>query len=101
MGHHIPALPPPIMLPMPKTEGARWRPRIQARAGSLAETEQAAEGEEVYAVEAAQRDKAERRKRSDAKHPLPRGGTLTAQALSDDTLRILLIGQEHVFDGTG
>ncbi len=89
------------MLPMPKTEAARWRPRIQARAGSLAQTEETAEGEEVYAVEAAQKDKAERRKRSEAKHPQPRGGTLTAQALSDDTLRTLLIGQEHVFDGAG
>jgi hypothetical protein len=101
MGHHIPALPPPILLPMPKTEAARWRPRIQARAGSVAETEEAAEGEEVYAVEAAQKDKAERRKRSDARHPQLRGGTLTAQTLSDDTLRTLLIGQEHVLNGAG
>ena len=97
MGHHVHALPPPMIQQMPKLEKPRWRPRVRPD-GTRATDE--GEAEEIQA----------------AKHPVERvarkgpgqqqggGGRQRraggpAAALSDDSLRAVLAGQEDVLSG--
>jgi hypothetical protein len=102
MGHHVHALPPPIIGLTPKTEKPRSRPRL--RAAQEPDGAQAAdEGDQVSAAagpldeNSGRRPVAGRRKAA----PAPQRGGLTAQALTDDTLRTLLIGQENALNGSG
>ena len=100
MGHHIPPVLPPVLQPPPKLEKSRWRPKVWAKAGQQVESGLDGVGEagEAYAVEAAhdQVDAHAVPGRSGAAASQARLGGVTAQALTDDTLRTLLAGQERL-----
>jgi hypothetical protein len=98
MGHHIPALLPPILLPTPKLDKPRWRPRLRGGGpDEAADAQEPAESDALFAARGPLDEKRGRRStagRSKAVPAMPRLGGLTAQTLTDDTLRTLLIGQE-------
>jgi hypothetical protein len=100
--HHLPALPPVNIPVVSRTEPLRWRPRIGFRRGGPDQSEgpeAAKEGDDVYAIEAAQEDgtrKRRARREGVAMPPPPR--QVGIAALSDATLGCLLVGQEAALD---
>ncbi len=107
MGHHVPAVPPPIILPSPKTEKPRWRPRLRAKtpgADDASGPQAPHEGDAVFAAGGPLDEKPGRGPasgRGKAALGPPRRGGLTAQALTDETLRTLLIEQEDSLNRSG
>jgi hypothetical protein len=99
MGHHVPALPPPIMLPTPKTEQPRWRPRTHAPGTGAAKDLQEAAGHGAVAAAGDAPGKQPGRRPKAASVPRRAGATI--QPLADETLRTVLIGQEDLRNGSG
>ena len=95
MGHHVHPLPPPMIQPMPKLEKPRWRPRIRE------DGTPAADETEAEAVQAAKQS-AEKAPRKGSPNQQGNGrqrrGGGPAGALSDDSLRAVLAGQEDVLN---
>ena len=101
--HHVPALPPPILLPA-KAEKPRWRPRPAGPSGGPGKKDEVQENKDGNAVFAAggPLDEQGRKRPSPGRGKpaptAPRRGGPAAAALSDDTLRTLLTGQEHILN---
>jgi hypothetical protein len=104
--HHVPALPPPILVPA-KAEKPRWRPRAAipgARPAKKDEVQEKNDGDAVFAAGGPLDEQGRRRQspgRAKAGPPAPRRGGPAAAALTDDTLRALLIGQEEILNRSG
>jgi hypothetical protein len=104
MGHHLHAVPPPIIQLAPKPEKPRWRPRIRAAAPQAGEAPGAREGEEVFASGDPSDETPRRRTRAGRGKDVPaaqRRGGPAAQPLTEETLRTLLIGQEDALNRAG
>ncbi len=103
MGHHVHALPPPIIQLTPKAEKPRWRPRLRAgaKADEAADAKATDGGDPVFAAGGPLDENPGRRPsagRGKAALLASQRGGLTAQALTDDTLRTLLVGQEDILN---